>query len=750
MSEVKRVVCEFCHAKCRLLLHSENGRLTGLAEDTSTRISGTTFPPVKACNRLRGAKEWMYHPDRVNFPLKRIGEKGEGKWQTISWEQAFDEIADRLKEIKEKHGAEAIGATTGTGRTMEDMTGRFFYLLGSPNTIGETQICYSPHMVVGITMLGWSTRMYAAHARAGRTLESGAVVPKTKCFLLIGMNPAQCAPRLWKPLRDNKKLGGRLIVIDPRRTESAEMADIWLQLRPGTDTALLMSMINVIIEEKLYDKEFIEQWCHGFDELVKRAQEYSPEKAAEITWVPAGKIREAARMYALNKPASAIMGMGIEHSHKAIEATQAKFILGAITANIDALGGDYVPGPSRLRPLSEIELSEMLSPEQRKKTLGGDRFRLFSWEAFDYVQSYVEKMWGRKCGMARAWVSAHAPTLYRAIITGEPYPVKAMITVASNPMVTPANTKLVYRALKSLELYVVMDYWMTPSAEIADYVLPVASWMERPTLMDNFGIEASTFGGEKGLPSTIPGEYDHMTDYEIFRGLGLRLGQENYWPWKNLEETFDYKLEPLGISFDEFIAQGGFDAPRPEYKKYEKRGFATPTGKIELYSTVFEKFGYDPLPSYEESFENPVSTPEIAKEYPLMLITGGRFHPMFHSEQRNIDSVRRRHPNPVIQINPQTAEELDLHTGEWIWIETLRGRIRMKCQLFSGINPGVVHCEHGWWFPELPGEEPWLHGVWESNVNVLTEDNPDICNQLSGGWPLKTALCKIYKVKEYK
>jgi anaerobic selenocysteine-containing dehydrogenase len=309
---------------------------------------------------------------------------------------------------------------------------------------------------------------------------------------------------------------------------------------------------------------------------------------------------------------------------------------------------------------------------------------------------------------------------------------------------------MVYKALKSLELYTVWDYFMTPSAELADYVLPVASWLERPFLYTMSGADNIIVAGEQALPATMPGEYDRKSDYDILRELGIRLGQAEYWPWQSLEDLYDYQLQPIGLTFKEFIATtGGLHIPPPEFKKYEKLGFATTTGKAELCSTIFEKLGYDPLPRYEESHENPVTRPDLAKEYPLMLITGGRTLPYFHSEHRQVDSVRRKHPYPLVQINPETAKELHVGTGDWCWIETPRGRIRMKCQLFDGIDPRVVHCEHGWWYPELPGEEPWLHGVWESNVNVLTDDDPDVCNELDGGWPLRTALCKVYKCKQY-
>jgi len=285
---------------------------------------------------------------------------------------------------------------------------------------------------------------------------------------------------------------------------------------------------------------------------------------------------------------------------------------------------------------------------------------------------------------------------------------------------------------------------------LADYVLPSASWLERPCINTICDTVSFIGGGVAPLPPVKEGEYERRTDYEFWRGLGIRLGQEEYWPWKTLEEAFDYRLAPLGYTLDRFVAEkGGHTSSRLEFKKYEKVGFATPTGKLELYSTILEKLGYDPLPRYHEPPESPTGSPELAQEYPLVLITGGRFLPMYHSEHRQIDSLRKQHPEPIVQINPQKAAELGIDDGDWIWIETPRGKIKQKCQYFKGIAPMVIHAQHGWWFPELPGEEPWLHGVWESNINVVTDDDPAHCNKISGGWPLRALLCKVYKAKTY-
>ncbi|UCG65755.1 MAG: molybdopterin-dependent oxidoreductase [Deltaproteobacteria bacterium] len=734
--EVKKAICMWCHGHCSVAVEISNGRLVKITGNGDHPHGKALTSLVKACPRARAAAEWFYHPDRLSYPLKRVGERGEGKWESISWEQALDEIAEKLKTIREKYGAEAIATSSGTARTADEYKARFFSLLGSPNSIGQGQICYGPDNLIASAIIGWPADHM--HLR-----------PETKCILLIGTNPHASTRHAWFPIRDAKKAGVKLIVIDPRRTKTAEKADVWLQLRPGTDTALLTSMINIIITEGLYDKDFVEKWCYGFDELAGRANEYPPEKVAEITWVPAERIKEAARMYATNRPATSVSMMGLEHLANGMEALCARFILPAITGNIDVRGGNMLrPSHPQIVPESEIELNDRVSPDQKTKTLGGDRFRLLSWPGYDLIQENQKRVWGTPISRLHNCF-AHAPTVFRAMFTDKPYSVRALITMSSNPMVTMPNTKLVYKALKSLDLYVVMDYWMTPSADLSDYVLPAASWLERPTVY-TFGDTIGFIGaGEAALPSVVEGKYDRKTDYEFWRGLGIRLGQEEYWPWKNLEEGYDYRLKPLGYTLKEFVSKrNGYDATRSEPKKYEKIGFATPTGKVELYSTILERLGYDPLPRYEEPPESPISTPELAKEYPLILITGGRFQPYFHSEQRQIDSLRKQRPNPVIQINPEKASELGIRNGDWVWIETPRGRVRQKCEYFKGIDPRVVHAQHGWWLPELPGEEPWLHGVWESNINVLTDDEPDHCNKIGGLWPLRALLCKVYKVKQ--
>ncbi|MFC2059824.1 molybdopterin-dependent oxidoreductase [Chloroflexota bacterium] len=731
-TEIKKSNCVWCKGECGVLVHVKDGRLIGVEPDPD--YPRKVWPPTKGCVRRKAAVEYFYHPDRLNFPLKRVGEKGEGKWQRISWEQALDEIADKLKEIINKHGAEAVCRSTGTGPRSDIPTSdRFFNIIGAPNICSQGQICFRPRIIAGCITVGYHPEMHG-------------LGPKTKCMVFLGVEPLIARPPISNKFWAAKRNGAKLIVIDPRYTRSASLADTWLQLRPGTDCAVLMGMINVIIKEDLYDKEFVDKWCHGFDKLRERAEEYTPEKVEAISEVPAETIREAARVYAQNRPGCFVEGMGVEHLPNNAEALHARWILAGLTGNIDVEGGEQLAGPSpQFSP--EALLPKVVMPqEQLDKQIGADRFKLFSWKGNKIIADNSEKTWGRRLN----WVNMSQGSLtYRAMITGEPYPVRAMITFSSNPMITQANTKLVYKALKSLDLYVVMDFFMTPSAALADYVLPAACWLEVPWVFDKLGVHPGTWFSEAAVPDTVPGEYEHKDDYDVWRGLAIRLGKGDLYPWKSHEEYYNDFCKPSGMTHKELVHKVRYAFKNSGFKKYEKTGFATPTGKVEFYSTIFEQLGYDPLPKFEEPAETPVSDPELTKEYPLMLITGGRMREYYHSEWRQIESVRKRRPDPTMQIHPDTAAKLGISNGDWVWIETIRGKVRQKAQLFDGLKPGVVHAEHGWWFPELPGEEPWLHGVWESNINVLMNDDPDVCSQINGCWPLKTALCKVYKVKSY-
>ena len=545
----------------------------------------------------------------------------------------------------------------------------------------------------------------------------------------------------------------RTMVVDPRCTEAARQADCWVQLRPGTDAALALGMMHVIIEEGLFDRDFVERHTFGFPQLRERVREYPPEKVAPITGLSLYKLMEAARFFADHQPSTMVIGVAAEHSApNSIQAIRAINLLLAITGSIDVEGGQLLSGPCQgFIPDAAMELNDRLPPEQRKKQIGSDRFRLLSYPGWERVQEQLRKRWG-DLHPAAAYLNcmAHGPSVFRAMITGRPYPVRALMVSGSNPLLSYANTKRVYQALKATELLVTFDVTWTPTAQISDYVLPAACWMERPD-MGNFasvGAYPLVQIGEAAVPAKVPGRYERWNDYEFWRALGLRLGQAEHWPWETFEQVWEYRLreimEARGVgSLEEFIHQQNWKVDPPEAGQFARGPLATPSGKIELYSTIFEQLGYDPLPHYQEPGEPDAEW----SRYPLLNISGVRAMPYHHSEFRHVEGFRKRHPDPIVEIHVDLARRRGIADGDWVWIETPLGRVKQRARLTTSFDPRYISTQHGWWFPEKSPEEPSLYGLWESNINVTTDDDPDKCDPLSGGWPFKGPYlrCNISK-----
>jgi anaerobic selenocysteine-containing dehydrogenase len=734
---IKKAGCCFCAVSCGVLVHIENDKVIKVEPDQEHRLSRGF-----SCERLKYAIKWLYHPDQLKYPLKRRGKRGEGQWQTITWKQAIEEIANKLNELKARYGPQTLAVIEGTYRG-ENLWARSRFL----NLFGNPQNVFHPGVICGLNCLA------IEQAMMGDSVMATPDIAHTNCLVLSGLRPHESSPRtLASIIRRRQQVPLKLIVIDPIVTRIARDADIHLQIRPGTDAALFMGWIHVIINEKLCDMEFISRWTSGFDKLARRAEEYPPERVARITGIPPEQIIQSARMYATTKPASIYRGVAPDQiGPNASRASQSRNVLRAITGNIDIPGGDLIPsvgpiiGDMMFIRDAQMELTERLPEEMKKLHLGWEKAPLMTWPGYDLTNAPWQKI--HKVSQATMHrLGGYVPALWRMIMTQKPYPIKAIITWGANPLMWAPNTGNVYQALKSpnLELNVVQEFWMTPSAQLADYVLPAASWLERPMCSTQEDFTDVVWGGERAIQPM--GE--RKDDYTLFRDLGLAVGQDiNDWPWETLEKVITYRLKPLGITYEEF-ARTGYILGIRKYKKYEEGGFATASGKLELYSTVLEKLGEDPLPFYEEPPESPVSTPDVAKEYPLILNTGGRFMPMFHSEHRQLGiGMRERHPDPLVTIHPETAKKLGIQDGDWVWIQTRRGRIQQKASYNLGILPDVVNVEASWWFPEKSGEEPSLFGLWESNANVLTPDDDAFCDPITGGWANRALLCKVYKAE---
>lgn len=704
MKKTVRSICQACHCNCGVLVHIEDGKVV--------KVTGDPGHPMNRgfiCVKGMAQPELLYHPDRLKYPVKRTGERGEGKWQRISWDEALDGIAEKLTEIQGKYGAHSICVMTGTGpRTGNNTAHLLCLMMGTPNRISvDNHICFAPSTIAESSTYGTMTTM----------MEIGPDYPNAECIMVWGGNPTESHPARGEDiLQAKRKKNAKLIVIDPRRTTLAAMADIWLQVRPGTDLALALGMIHVIINEELYDKEFVEKWCYGFNELKQHVREYSPDKVAEITWLPADKIREAARLYANTKPAVLHHRIGLEHNTNSTQNDRAMAILIALTSNLDVKGGNLF----QQLPEGYVHPSRKLTAPQsvREKRLGEKDFPL--------AQGFV-----------------HCALVAGSLLGEYPYPLKAMYCTTGNPVVNMQNSKKMWRALKNLELLVVADFFMQPTAELADYVLPASTWMEKDDMGDFPHLMYTNYiaAGQKAIEPL----YECWDDRKILLELQKRIDWPDRvpMPWNDVDELNEAMGKSLGMTFKELQTKGYIIEPM-KYKKYLEKGFNTPTGKVELYSTRLKEYGYEPLPVYHEPPESPLSTPELLPEYPLILITGGRSISFFNTEGRQIPGLRKRMPDPLIDIHPDTAKENGIAEGNWVWLETpqVKGeRVKFKAKLNDGSHPKVVHAPHGWWFPEKPAPE---HGCFDSNVNVvLTGDPPR--EPICGSVRTRGTLCKIYK-----
>jgi anaerobic selenocysteine-containing dehydrogenase len=724
MVEIKKSYCGLCHPRCGTLLHIEDGKIVKVKGDPGHPVTRGVI-----CQRGRLMPDHVHHPDRLNYPLKRKGEKGGGQWQRLTWEQALDEVADKLSRLKDRYGAETLTFTHGTKRTYHWDCRRFFNLFGSPNTCGVNNICMCPSYATEFATYG------------------GMVIPVVMgaaCIVIWGANPVNSDPvGLYPQLVQAKKKGVPLIVVDPRRTKEAEMADLWLQVRPGTDLALMLGWIRLIIEEDLYDHDFVENWTVGFEDLKAAAQAYTPEKVAQITGIPAELMIKAVRMYATTKPAVLPWGYGLDK--QGINATQcarARASLRAITGNLEVPGGEnfsLAGDVAKIIDWEQLEMNEVIPESQRKKQLGADMYPFFGFPGWEKNLAANQKLPPGYLAAPEAWHSnlAHAREVMKAAITGKPYPVTAAISLASNPLLSLPNTKQVFDALNALELYVVMEYYMTPSAALADYVFPASSTVEQPELW-------LTNGFCMACPQGIDPLYERRNSYDFYRGLGIRLGQEKHWPWETVEQVYDHCLAPIGMTFKKFSEQYGIFGER-EFRRYEKYGFGTPSGKVELKSSIFEDLNLSPVPVYHEPLLSPMGDPDLVQKYPLNLITGSRFMPMYHTEHRQLEKARKKHPDPIVTIHPSTAADLGLAEGDWAVISSPLGKIRQRVHISDTIREDMADVEHGWWFPESEEKLPNLFKVFESSANMLCPDDPKVCSPETGSWPHSALLCRIEK-----
>jgi anaerobic selenocysteine-containing dehydrogenase len=604
-------------------------------------------------------------------------------------------------------------------------------LLGSPNWISGVSLCMGNTAVINRMTYGW----YPV-----------SDFENTNCIVLFGHNPR---PNVWsmenKRIIAAQKRGAKLIVLDPCKSYNAKRADIHLPLRAGTDAAMALGWLNIIINEKLYDTEFIENWTVGFDELTARVQEYPLDKVENITGVPADRIREAATMYATVKPGIIPWSVITDKQKNSTSAIRAQCILRVLTGNLNVPGGDNL---SELNPdivsMSELELHEMLPQGKKDIQLGTLNYPTLTYKGTHALCKPTKRVYGQEyINLVTGSFMAHPASVFKAMRTGDPYPVKALASMANNTLMQYANQQGIYDGIMNLDLFVVHDLFMTPTAQLADYVLPGDSWLERPNLFNLFDV-LSVFQTSQQLRAA-PGECRNI--YDFWRGLAIRMGYEEYFPWKTQQELLDHRVHKTGMKWSEFAKTFPFYLG-PAQKSYKETGFATPSGKVELSSSVLKNLGYDPLPYYSEPGQSLVRTPELTNDYPLTLFVGLMEEEFYHSTLRQVDALRERNPFPITMIHPETGHKLGIIEEAWVWVETTHGKVKMKARFSDDMPPDLVRVPHGWWLPEETQGEPGLSAVWEHSDGILlSDDNYNLDSEqglpdMRGG-----LLCKVYPIE---
>ncbi|MGD9367048.1 MAG: molybdopterin-dependent oxidoreductase [Desulfobacteraceae bacterium] len=706
--DVKTTVCSLCgHALCGLKVHVKNDRIY--------KVEGLDEHPDNKgliCSRGKNCLDIIYARDRLKYPLKRAGKKGEGKWKRVSWDEALDTIAENFQQTKTKYGAESVNFHWGhfRGGELKPYLWRLANVFGTPNVTSTNHVCGLPRVLIELITFG---AVYAPD------------VQNTKCMMLWGGNPAKSLPSQTLSIKKAMDDGAKIIVVDPRKIGYAKKADLHAQLRPGTDGAFALGMLNVIIKEGLYDKSFVQKHTLGFERLSEHVKDYPPEKVENITWVPSEVIKKIARIYATTKPACINLRNGIDQHTNCSQSLRAICSLMAVTGNLGIKGGNSVVLPLRipiallkgLQRASDIYLNEKLPPEMNKKRLGADI----------YLTDYLKY--------------AHIPSVWDAILKEKPYPVKSMFVMAANPAVVCANTKIVENALNKLGFLVVTDLFMNETAKFADIVLPACSFLET-TYYASYDIRPDVMWNTDSLimlrPKMIEPIGESRSDWDIICELGRRMGYEEYFQWKCVEEAIDYELEPINLTCKDLskhpygIQSASvftfLDARGHGERSYKLSGFLTPSKKVELYSERLKTMGHNPLPVYEEPAESPISRPDLTEEYPLILTTGAKVEMYTHSQMRNIASLKKLMPENLIEINPGTAKEAGVYDGDMAVVESPRGRIKCKVLVTEDIPLGIVHI---------------FHGFGNSNVNNLIDDR--IIDPITGSVGMKSSLCKVIK-----
>lgn len=710
----KRGICGICPAGCWVKVGIRDGKLETIAAEEG-------HPLGMICRRGEHAPEIVYSRHRLRYPQKRVGPKGSYELERITWDEAYDLIVERLNKIKEESGAEAVAIYTGRGAFELSLCDVFqpkgvavssassvLFPFGSPNTMGVGALCYV------------SFAMLAPHVTMGRLLiNMFPDIENSELLVVWGANPATDSPPLdMHRLEQARQRGAAVVVIDPRRTETVTRCDAeWVPIRPGTDGALALGMIAVMVEEELYDEAFSENWTVGFDDLARYVQHFRPEVVETITGVPADKVRALARRVCQATGAAPIMYTGLEYSDSGVQAIRAVLSLWALAGQLDVPGGLVLAMNNSHFPINRD--TNVPNPDI-DRAVARDKFPLYSHYRGE----------------------SHASGLIDAVLHGKPYPIRGLIIHGASLLTSWPQTPIWRETLSKLDFLVSIDRQLTADAAYADVVLPATTMFE----IESYMTYGPIFRLRERLIEPVG---EARNDYLIMAELAQRLGYGHLYP-QTEEELLRHVLKHSGHTLEQVREQGGtvkIPTPLMEYRKWEKGGlrpdgepgFDTPSGKFEIASSLLADHGYEPLPEYKEPAEGPLASPELAKQFPLVFNSGARPHTDFRSQHHGIEGLVKDNPEPTVELNTADAAAREIETGDLVVVQTARGAVRFRARVTDDIVPGAIEADMG-------GGGPVGPPAWQqANVNELTDLTH--YDPISGFPVYKALLCEVEKVE---
>ena len=679
-------ICGFCGGSCLVELHLQDGKIVKVEGNKTL-----PFSDGRLCVKGAALKQATYSPDRLLYPMKRVGNRGEGRFERISWEEALDTIVEKMEDTKEKYGAKSTMVYVGHPKWFRPYLTDFANHYGTPNVGSESSTCAYALMLACKCCFGSDVFMPQPDMRRCKTL------------LIWGVNPLYSnSVKGGKGFLGAVERGVNVIVVDPRCTPTTEHAALHLRPIPGTDGALALGMARVMITEDLYDKDYIEKYTYGFEEYKEYVMEFTPEKVEKITGVPAGDMIKAARLFASEK-SSAIMTSAspVVHNINGVQNARAIELLSALTGNYGMPGGVMAPGPGRPR-MKGAFMNDWMQRVDPDQDLSHDQFP--AWRKLIYYETQVTRIADYLEGK------------------GE-YPIRTLLAFGMNHHMWPRPDRI-EDAMQNLDFFVNVDMYMNDTCKYADLLLPAATSLEREQV-EILGPNILYY-----QPEAIQPMGEVKNDIEILLELSSRMGFSLGDPQiHSYEEYLDSLLSPTGVTLAELKEHPeGMQPKNPAKVRTSEQilQVKTPSGKIEFVSQVLEsckKPGHEGLPIYRDFREQlPM------EEYPLILATGSRKPQLFHSRTYRLPWLANLEETPVIDIHPEDARKLSLENGEEVVLRTPVGAMELSVNLDSSCLPGVVNV---------------YHGAGEKDINYLVDDK--YLDPISGFPGYKSYCCRIEK-----